>query len=169
MAGISQGGFGADEFAGVARGKIVLAHVQAGLQQQGEVGAVVDYERRAVLAAELGYLACRGEEIAAPVAFVADLQDARAALQESRRSGLDGDSAAVERFRVDNRINARQFHGWGVDYACADGDAGFSGWLIGFDASAGFHRADQDVGVAAFQARHGPPRCRGRSDRRRTA
>ena len=114
MAGIPQRRLRADQLAGIARGQIVLAYVQAGLEQQGEVGAIVHDERRAALAAEAGDQSRAREEIAAPVAFLADLQDARSTLQKGRGCGFQGDFAALERFRVENRINARQFHRWGT-------------------------------------------------------
>jgi hypothetical protein len=43
--------FGAEQFAGVRGRQVVLSHVQAGLEQHGEIGAVVDDERRASYAA----------------------------------------------------------------------------------------------------------------------
>src|SRR5580704_5905183 len=87
--------------------------MQAGVEQHGEVGAVVDDERGAVLTAETGDVPSECEEIASPVAFVADLKNAGAALQERRGGGFNGDAATVERFRIEYRINARELHGIG--------------------------------------------------------
>ena len=42
MAGVADRAIGAHEAAGVARGEIVLAYVQSGVKQHGEIGAVVD-------------------------------------------------------------------------------------------------------------------------------
>ena len=95
----------------VARRQIVLADVQAGLEQHGEIGAVVDDRGRA--------------------GFAAQARDAFAPIRRSRgSSGACGGSAgcprrhremrrrrfpaemprAVERFRVENRVDPGQPH-----------------------------------------------------------
>ena len=56
--------------------------VQTGLEQHGEIGAVVDDEGRARLAARRATRLAVVEDRAAPVRFVADLQDRRAAVEE---------------------------------------------------------------------------------------
>ena len=78
--------------------------MQAGLEQHGKIGAVVDNERRASYAAQAGYLFGGFEVLAAPVAFVADLQDASAAFQERRCGRLERDATSVERFRVEDGV-----------------------------------------------------------------
>ena len=44
MAGETEHGVGPDQFARIARRQIVLAHVQARAQQQGEIGAIVHHQ-----------------------------------------------------------------------------------------------------------------------------
>ena len=104
-------GVGAHQAAGVARRQIVLADVQAGVQQHGEIGAVVDHQRGAGLAAEARHGARGFEEAAAPVPLVADLQDAGAAFQKCGGGGFQRDSAAIERFRIENRVDPGKPHG----------------------------------------------------------
>src|ERR1035437_7716064 len=75
VAGETDDGAGAEQFAGVGGREIVLAHVQAGLEQHGEIGAVVDDERRARFPAQAGHLPGGFKNVAAPASLVAGLED----------------------------------------------------------------------------------------------
>jgi hypothetical protein len=85
---------GSEEAAGVAGRQIELAEVQAGIEEQGDIGTVVDDERNAGGAAmgghELGLL----EDGAGVMALVAELEDARAALEQGQSGGLGRAAAA---------------------------------------------------------------------------
>ena len=65
--------------AGVAGRGIALAHVLAGFEQHGEIGAMVGDERRAGFAAQARHLPGGFEDLAAPMSLVEDLQNAGAA------------------------------------------------------------------------------------------
>jgi hypothetical protein len=82
--------------------------LQAGIQQRGEIGAVVNDEMGAGLAAEARHFSRGGKEIAAPMRLVADLQDAGAAFQICRGGNRQSDAAAVERFGIEDGVNAGQ-------------------------------------------------------------
>ena len=108
VAGKTDRGAGAEQLAGVGGREIVLAHVQAGFEQHGEIGAVVDDERRARFPAQAGYLPGGFKHVAAPVSFVADLQDAGAAFEERRSGGLEANAAPGQRCRVGDGVEARR-------------------------------------------------------------
>ena len=103
---------GPDERARVARRQIVLADVQAGFEQHGEIGAVVDDQecapasrhRRATVRAE-----SKKPRLQCPL--VPDLQDSGAALQKRGGGGFQRDGAAFERFRIENRVDPGKPHG----------------------------------------------------------
>ena len=100
----NDGGRG-EEFSCVGGEKIVLAEVQAGMEQRGVVGAVVDDEGGAGFAAEFGDPAGLAEGVAGPEGFVAKLEDRGAALEEGF-GGEDGvDAEAVERGGVEDRVD----------------------------------------------------------------
>jgi hypothetical protein len=107
VAGKADHGARTEKLAGVAGREIVLAHVQAGFEQHGEIGAVVYDERHAGFAAQSGHLFGGFEDVAAPVSLVADLQNAGAAFQECSRGSVERDAALGERCRVENRVEAR--------------------------------------------------------------
>src|ERR1035438_2496979 len=98
----------AEKLAGVPRRKIVLAGVQARMEQRGEIGAVVDHESCAGFAAEARHFLGGGKKIAAPMRLVADLQDAGAAFKICRGGHRQRDPAPVERFGIENGIHARK-------------------------------------------------------------
>src|ERR1039457_3336034 len=100
----------AHQLARIPRRQIVLAHVQPGFQQQREIGAVVDYQRGPGFAAEARHGARGSEETAAPLPLMADLENAGTAIQKSRCGGFQQDSAGVERFRIENRVDPGKPH-----------------------------------------------------------
>ena len=81
------------------------------LQEHCEIGAVVDHQRGPGLAAKSRDGARRFEEAPAPVTLMADLKDTGASLQKRGGRGFQCDSAAIERFRIENRVDPGKPHG----------------------------------------------------------
>jgi len=84
--------------------------MQAGLEEHREIGAVVDDEVGGGFAAEARDVLGGVEEVAAPVRFVADLENARASIEEGGRGGGQREAALCEGFTVENGIDTGQFH-----------------------------------------------------------
>ena len=111
VAGESDRRIGTHQAACIARRQIVLAYMEPGIQEQCEIGAVVDHQRGPGFAAEARHGARGFEEAAAPVPLVADLKDTGASLQKRGGGGFQCDSAAIERFRIENRVDPGKPHG----------------------------------------------------------
>ena len=103
-------GLGPHEAAGVAGRQIVLSHVEAGFEQEGEIGAIVDDEAGAGFAAKARHGNGRGKDVTRPVAFVADLQDGGAAIEKSGGGGFEKNAAGGQSFGIQDRVDPGQSH-----------------------------------------------------------
>jgi threonine dehydratase len=110
VAGISDDGRASQKLAGIARRQIVLPEVQTGIEQHGEIGAVVDNQLRSRLPTQTGDRFGRRANFAAPMGFVAQLKKCSAPLEHRRGGGFERESLAGERVRVEDGIDARQVH-----------------------------------------------------------
>src|SRR5690242_11218893 len=107
MAGETQHGFRRYDGAGFGGSEVVLPDMESRAEEGGHVGAVVDDESRLTRAAECGDAARFFEQGAAPVALVAELQDARAAIQPGFRGALEGTIARGQALAIEDRIDGR--------------------------------------------------------------
>ena len=99
---------GSDEAASLRGGQVVLADVQARIEEGGDVGAVVDDEQRAGLAAEGGQALGAGEQAAREMPFVAELQQAGAAFEQGFRGRFQLQAQAGQRSGVQDGVQARK-------------------------------------------------------------
>src|SRR6185437_13261143 len=96
--------------ASIARGQIVLADMQAGIQEHRKIGAVIHDESDDGFGTEARHRLGNRKKIAVPKTFVADLEDLSAAINERGGSGFEAQSARVDGDGIENRVDAGQFH-----------------------------------------------------------
>ena len=105
VGGEAEQGGGSEDDAGVGGRKVILAEVEAGAEQQGAIGAVVDEELGAGLPAEERDGAGEGEGFAGPGVFVPELEDACAAFKKGLRREERIESEAVQRGGIEDGID----------------------------------------------------------------
>ena len=108
MGGEAEEGVGADDEAGIGGSEIVLTEMEAGAEEHGAIGAVIDDEAGAGFAAEGGEAMGEVEGFAAPEILVAKLEDAGTAFEAGFGGGEGVEGETVEGRSVENRVDARE-------------------------------------------------------------
>ena len=106
VGGVADGGRIADHRTGVHREKIPLSQVEAGVEESGVVGAIVDDEVRGGALAQSGDFFRLRHGFTAPETFVAELEYARAPFEESGCGADRVEAQAFQRGGVDDRVDA---------------------------------------------------------------
>jgi hypothetical protein len=98
----------AGDEAGVFGGEVFLTEVEAGVEERGVVGAVVDYELGFGIAAEVGNLLGLGKDLARPEALVAVLEDLGSGFEEGFGGCERVEVEAGKGGGIEDRVDGRE-------------------------------------------------------------
>jgi tetratricopeptide (TPR) repeat protein len=108
VGGVAENGSRTDQAPRIAWRKIILPHVQSGVEQQRDIGAIIHNHKRPRLFTLARHADGLLEDDTTPVSFMTDLEDSRASIQHRAGSGFQRTPARFEQRAVKDRVQAGQ-------------------------------------------------------------